>query len=170
MQTHDITEDLMDMVETMERIYLKNCTWLETYDKPLYKKIIKNRDKILKNKDKEKFCVELTQEGALDILDKKSGEFIYHTDPFVFGDNKAIDVEEKLKSIVFDGVLLGTHITSTIKLKKPKKVTIVEKNLQIFNCSLYITDYQSLSEISKIKFEIDNEFEPKKKDIVIKPL
>ena len=158
-KTVDLTEEIALMIETMEQINFKNLLWLKSFDKKLYKEVVKLDKKLTKNKDKEKYAVELSQAGALDILNKKKNKFMYNKEPFEYGDKKAQELpESEYKEISFDGVGLGTQITSTIKLHKPKKAEIYEKNLEIFKCSLYITDYEELNSISKLKFIVGEKY------------
>ncbi len=167
-ETVDITEDIMLMVETMEQINVKNLLWLKKNDKDLYKAISKLDKKLLKDKSSEKFTVELSQKGELDILNKKKNTIMYNQEPFIYGDTKASALKKgKYKSISFDGTGLGTQITSTIKLHKPKKVTIYEKDLEIFKCSLYITDYEELNTISKLNFVVGKKYTIDKDAVVV---
>ena len=149
----DLTDEVIMMIETMEQIKNKNLIWLKDNEKKLYKKVIKQSDKIEQDKSKEKFALELDPKGNLNMINRKNNKFFYKGNIFDFGDeiaNKSL----KLKKVIFNGIGLGTHITSYIKQYKPKKVLLLEKDMQIFNCSLYITDYVELSQISKIKFDI----------------
>jgi len=158
---------ISEMVETMEQIYFKNMLWLRSYDKKLHKKLEKMANKILEDKSKEKYAVELNKEAALDIIYRKDKTFLYNCEPFIYGDDVATEVK-KSKKIAFIGTGLGTHITSTLKELKPKKILVYEKNVQIFRCSLYVTDYETLSGISDIKFAIDSKFDESKYDEVVK--
>jgi len=150
----DTMAKITEMIETMEEIYFKNMQWLKTFDKKLYKKLENISNKILNNKSKEKYAVELNKEAALDIINRKDKSFLYNCEPFIYGDNKVKEVK-KSKKIAFLGTGLGTHITSILRALKPKKILIIEEDIQVFRCSLYVTDYEALSEISKIKFSID---------------
>lgn len=169
MKEVDIEPQLIEMIETMELIYLKNKQWMSQKHNTLYKMLEKECNKILKNKDKEKFRVELTQTGALDILNTKKDKFVFNMDPFIYGDKKAETIKEKkIKKVVFDGTQLGTQITSTIRMHKPKKAVIIEKDKQIFRCSMYVTDYEELDKISKLEFFVeDNSYEYGKKDLIV---
>jgi hypothetical protein len=165
---HNIEPQIMEMVQTMEEIYRKNMAWLEENENALYAKMDKITQKIIKDKSKEKFRVELTDGGSLDILDLKNSAFIYNREPFEYGDSKVKELEDKnYKRVVFKGSLLGTHITSIVKTLKPKKIVVCEPNKQIFSCSLYVTDYAELAKISKIKFSIKDECKVKESDIVV---
>jgi len=169
MENVDIEPQLVEMVETMELIHLKNMQWFSREHMDVYKLLAKEAKKITKNKDKEKFTVELRQDGALDIHNKKKDTFVYNIDPFTYGDEKAKAVKaKKVKKIIFDGTVLGTHITSVIKEHKPKKVLVAEKNIQIFRCSSYVIDYEELNKISIFEFCLDkSKYEIGKKDLVI---
>lgn len=157
---------ITEMVETMEEMYFKNMQWLKEFDKKLHGRVENLGNKILNDKSKEKFAVELNKEAALDIINRKEMTFLYNCEPFIYGDNKVEEVKKSNK-IAFVGTGLGTHITSVIKALKPKKVLICEENMQIFRCSLYVTDYSSLSDISKIKFTINKKFDTSKFDEVV---
>jgi len=163
---NDTMEQIKAMLETMDEIYFKNLVWLKKFDNELYKIVKKTEKKILNNKSKEKYAVELNKEAALDIVNRKKKTFMYNCEPFIYGDNKVKEVK-KSKKIAFLGTGLGTHITSIVKKLKPKKILISEKNIQIFRCSLFITDYESLSEISKIIFSIDKKLDSSKYDEVV---
>jgi len=146
---------ITEMVETMEEIYFKNMNWLQEFDNKLYKKLKKVSDKVMKDKGKEKCAVELNKTAALDIIIKKDKTFIYNCEPFIYGDEKVREVKGN-KKMSFIGTGLGTHITSILREFKPKRVVINEENIQYFRCSLYVTDYETLSKISKIKFSINS--------------
>lgn len=163
----DTLAQITEMVETMEEIYFKNMLWLRAYDKKLYKKLKKVANKILEDKSKEKYAVELNKAAALDIINRKDKTFIYNCEPFIYGDEKVSEVK-KSKKIAFIGTGLGTHITSVIKELSPKKVLICEEEVQIFRCSLYVTDYETLASISDIKFAIDTKYDATKFDEVVK--
>lgn len=163
----DTLEKIKAMLETMEEIYFKNLTWLKEYDNALFKRVKKSEKKILKDKSKEKYAIELNLSGALDIINRKNKKFLYNCEPFIYGDDKVKKVK-KSKKIAFVGIGLGTHVTSIIKKLEPKKVLICEEDIQIFRCSLYVTDYMVLSEISKFNFSIDTEYDTSKYDEVVK--
>ena len=148
-----VYENLKIMIETMQEIYFKNLNFFEDNNKKLYKKIQKESKKILKDKSKEKYCVELNKQGAIDVINREDNSYMYKKDPFLVGDEIANKLDEK--SIVFKGVGLGTHIASTIKTKNVKKVLICENNIQLFRCSMYVVDYTELASIAKkIDFNI----------------
>jgi len=157
---------ITEMIETMEEIYFKNMQWLKNFDSKLYIKLENLANKIINDKSKEKFAVELNKSAALDIINRKDNTFLYNCEPFIYGDNKVEDVK-KAKKIAFTGTGLGTHISSIIKELKPKKVLIAESDMQIFRCSLYVTDYETLSSISKIKFSINKKYDISKYDEVV---
>jgi len=167
LSVEDTLAKISEMVETMEQIYFKNMLWLKSYDKKLHKKLEKVANKILENKSKEKYAVELNKLAALDIILRKDKTFMYNCEPFVYGDDKVSEIK-KSKKIAFIGTGLGTHITSALKELKPKKILVYEKDVQIFRCSLYVTDYETLSSISDIKFAIDSKFDESKYDEVVK--
>ena len=167
-ETVDLTDEIAMMIETMEQIKAKNVLWLKSFNNSLYKNIVKISTKLEKNKSKEKFVVELSQDGNLNLLNKKKNKFFYSSGIFDLGDEIATNIEEKIyKKITFDGTGLGTHITSIIRMFKPKKVTIIEKELQIFNSSLYVTDYEELNKISTIDFIIDKKYDLSKEKNII---
>ena len=159
-------EEIEQMLQIMEEIYFKNLEYFKKNDKELYKKVTKEEKKILKDKSKEKFAVELNKTGSLDIINRKNEEYFYNTDPFLRGDNIAHQLD--YKTVAFNGVGLGTHITSTIKFNKPKKVLICESNIQIFRCSMYITDYTELSKLTKLTISIGDICKSKKYDKTFK--
>ncbi len=159
-------EEIEKMLQIMEEINFKNLEFFKKTDKDLYKLINKESKKISKDKSKEKFAVELNKKGSLDIINRKNNKYFYNTDPFLRGDNIANQL--KYKSIAFEGVGLGTHITSTIKFHKPKKVLICEENIQIFRCSMYITDYEELASLTKLKITLEDECRSKKYDKIFK--
>jgi len=163
----DTLAQITVMVETMDEIYFKNMQWLKKYDKKLYKKLDKVSNKLINDKSKEKYAVELNKEAALDIINKKDKTFLYNCEPFIYGDNKVLEVK-KAKKFGFIGTGLGTHITSIIREIKPRKSLICEDDVQIFRCSLYVTDYESLSNISKIKFAIDSKYDISNIDEVVR--
>lgn len=158
--------EIEQMLQIMEEIYFKNLEFFKNSNKELYKTVNKESKKILKDKSKEKFAVELNKTGSLDIINRKNGDYFYNTDPFVKGDNIAHQLE--YKTIAFKGVGLGTHITSTIKFNKPKKVLICENDVQVFRCSMYITDYEELSTLTKLKVTLDDTCKNKKYDKTFK--
>ena len=164
----DLTDEIAIMIETMEQIKFKNLSWLKKYNINLYKKISKLSKKIEKSKLKEKFTVELSQDGNLNLLNKTNNKFMFRSNVFDFGDKIALNMkQDKYKKLVFDGVGLGTQITSIIRMHKPKKAIICEKNLQIFHCSLYITDYEELNKISTLEFYVDKKYNlTKEKNII----
>lgn len=165
-EVENTVEKIKAMLETMEEIHFKNLVWLKEYDNALFKAVKKNEKKILKNKSKEKYAVELNSKAALDIINRKNKKFLYNCEPFIYGDEKVKEVK-KSKKIAFVGVGLGTHISSIIKELEPKKVLICEKDLQVFRCSLYITDYESLANISSLQFAVDTDMDLSKyKEIV----
>jgi len=166
-ELNNTMDQIRTMVETMEQIYFKNIMWLKESSPKLYKNIRKIEQKLLKDKSKEKYAVELNSSGALDIINKKDKTFMYNCEPFIYGDDKVKEVK-KVKKIAFLGIGLGTHVTSIIKELKPKKVLICEKNIQLYKCSMYVTDYEALSAISKIEFSIDTKCDLSKYDQVIK--
>lgn len=163
----DTLSQISDMIETMEEIHFKNMRWLKTYDKKLFRKLEKLCNKIIDDKEKELYSVELNTNGALDIINRKDKTFMYNCEPFLYGDSRVKDIK-KSKKIAFDGIGLGTHITSIIKAFEPKKVLICEDDIQIFNCSLFVTDYESLNKISNIKFQMDTKFDKNKFDEVVR--
>jgi len=163
----DALAQISEMVETMEHIYFKNMQWLKEFDKKLYKKLDKVANKLIDDKSKEKYSVELNKEAALDIINRKDKTFIYNCEPFIYGDDKVEEVK-KSKKMAFIGTGLGTHITSILKKLKPKKSLICENDIQIFRCSLYVTDYESLANISKIKFAIDSKYDTSEFDEVVR--
>lgn len=164
----DLTDEIAMMIETMEQIKFKNLLWLKYYDNTLHKKISKISKKLEKNKSKEEFAVELSQDGNLNLLNKKKNKFLFSTNIFELGDKIALNLKkEKYKKICFRDVGLGTQITSVIRMYKPKKAIICEKDLQIFNCSLYVTDYEELNKISTLEFHIGTKYDlTKEKNIV----
>ena len=166
-KVEDALSQISEMVETMEQIYFKNMTWLKEFDKKLYKKLEKVANKLVDNKSKEIYAVELNKTAALDIINKKDKTFLYNCEPFIYGDEKVSEVK-KSKKMAFIGTGLGTHITSIIKELKPKRALVCESDIQIFRCSLYVTDYESLSSISKIKFSIDSKYDTSDIDEVIR--
>jgi len=137
--------------------------------KNIYELSKKEAKKILKNKDKEIFAIELNKKGAIDIINRKDKSYFYDTDPWIFGDGVANSLKGN-KKIAFIGTGLGTHISSTVKFNKPKKILICEENIQLFRTSMYVVDYKELSDITKIEFNIgkDKKCKTKKYDIVYK--
>lgn len=169
MDTKTIEQELTNMVEIMEQIYTKNMNWFSENDFELYKQLSSCAYAISEDKSKEQYIVEMRKDGSLDILNKTKNIFIYNCDPFEFGDEKTNSItEKKIKQVHFDGVLLGTHITGIIRKFEPKKTTICEANEQIFRCSLYVTDYASLANISNLKFAIGTKCKIKKESYVVK--
>lgn len=157
-------EEIENMLQTMDEIFFTNLEYFKKADKDIYKNIKKESKRILKDKSKEKFAVELNTNGSLDIINRKNNKFLYNKCPFKFGDSIAQKLTQK--SIAFQNTGLGTHITSTIKINKPKKVLIIEPDIQKFRCSMYVTDYSELADISKIKFCFAKECNTKKYDQV----
>jgi len=152
-------QNLQIMVQTMQEIYFKNLDFFENNHKKLYKLIQKEAKKIEKDSSKEKYSVELNKQGAIDIINREDNSYFYNQDPFLVGDDISVKLTEK--SIVFKNVGLGTHISSTIKTNKPKKVLVCEKDIQLFRCSMYVTDYSELSNLTKLKFNIDSKCDDK---------
>ncbi len=159
-------EEIEQMLKIMDEIYYTNLEWLKKNHKDIYKLVKKEAKSILKDTSKEKFCVELNKKGALDIINRRDNSYFYNTDPFIRGDNIAKQLTQK--SIAFDGVGLGTHITSAIKFNKPKKVLICEDDIQLFRCSMYITDYSELSSLTKLKITLSDKCKNKNYDKVFK--
>ncbi|RDX35494.1 hypothetical protein DZA35_00210 [Arcobacter sp. HD9-500m-PIT-SAG03] len=166
-EVNDTMEKIKTMLETMDEIYFKNLVWLKKFDNELYKIVKKTEKKILNNKSKEKYAIELNKEAALDIINRKKKTFMYKCEPFIYGDNKVKEIK-KSKKIAFLGTGLGTHITSIVKELKPKKILVSEKDIQIFRCSLFVTDYESICDISKIKFSIGEKCDRSKYDEIVK--
>lgn len=166
MENYDLEPQLMELVVTMETIFHKNISWLKENNKKLFKAV----NKAVKKKSQSTFAVELNvNEGTLDIINKDKNTFIYHQDPFKYGDKKASKIKksDNLKKFIFKETLLGTHITSIIKTYKPKKATICENDIYKFLCSLYITDYEELSQISQLEFYIDTKCKEGKNSTIV---
>ena len=152
-ELEQVMQDIEYMLEIMEQIYKKNLKFFKKKHKDIYKLVIKEAKKIAKDNSKTKYAIELNQLGAIDIIDKKTGKFLYQRDPWIFGDEIANTLKD-YKSIAFVNTGLGTQITSAIKFNKPKKVLICEKEIQLFRTSLYVVDYTELNELTKLSFSI----------------
>lgn len=61
----------------------------------------------------------------------------------------------EINKFIFLGTLLGIHIIDFHKVLNAKTYLIIEPNIEIFRLSMFITDYQILSNNSKIFFAID---------------
>lgn len=61
---------------------------------------------------------------------------------------------KKFDKFIFVGTLLGRHILNIDKKINAKKYFICENNLEIFRLSLFVTNYRSLSQKSKLTFSI----------------
>lgn len=168
-QDNELAQEIASMIYTMEAIYQKNMLWLSKEHNDIFKSLQKEEKKIKENKNLESYSVELNMLGTLDILNKQTNLFSYNFDPFIFGDNKTNEIkEDKLKNILFDGTLLGTHIKEIIRKFQPKNVTVCEKDIQMFNCSLYVTDYVELSKLAKIQLSIASKCKVKDKYFIVK--
>ena len=149
----EIMVQIEQMLNIMEEIYEKNMNFFKKKHKNIYKLSKKEAKKILKDKEKEIYAIELNKQGSIDIINRKNKEYFYNTDPWIFGDNIAQDLKDN-KKIAFVKTGLGTHISSTVKFNKPKKVLICEDDIQLFRTSMYVVDYKELSEITNIEFSI----------------
>jgi len=166
-ELNDIMAQIEQMLEIMEEIYQKNMLFFKKNYKDIYKLAKKEAKKILKDKEKEIFAIELNKEGSVDIISRLDNSYFYNTDPWILGDEIANELKG-YKKIAFIGTGLGTHIISTVKFNKPKKILICEKDIQIFRTSMYVVDYEELSKITKIDFQIaqDKKCKTKKYDKV----
>ena len=65
----------------------------------------------------------------------------------------------RLEKFIFFGALLGAFIELFIKTHKPKAVLIVERDIEIFKLSLFVTDYSKLAETTSITFAVTQDQE-----------
>lgn len=72
----------------------------------------------------------------------------------IFSDVKAEGNYKYIDKMMFLGTLLGGHIGTIIKKVSPKLSFVYEPDLEIFRFSLFVTDYQSLSNQTKFIFSV----------------
>lgn len=77
------------------------------------------------------------------------------------------NIDIKINKFIFLGTLLGFHINNFHKLLETKVYFIIEPNIEIFRLSMFITNYEILSENSKLFFAV-NENEQSLKEIIRK--
>ncbi len=65
------------------------------------------------------------------------------------------DLEYDINKFIFIGTLLGIHLNDIHKIIQAKAYLIIEPNIEIFRLSTFLTDYQELSQDSKLFFCID---------------
>lgn len=71
----------------------------------------------------------------------------------------------KFNKFIFFGTLLGVHLNDLDKELNSFAYLIIEKNIEIFRLSMFLTDYESLAKNSKLFFCI-NENDKETKDIL----
>lgn len=70
---------------------------------------------------------------------------------------------KNINKYIFIGTLLGIHINDIDKVVQAKSYLIIEKNIEIFRLSLFMTDYEALGKDAQLFFCIDyNDSEFKK--------
>jgi hypothetical protein len=79
--------------------------------------------------------------------------------------NKNNTKEQEFNKFIFFGTLLGVHLNDLDKKLNSKSYLIVEKNIEIFRLSMFLTDYESLCQNKKLFFCI-NEKEETTKNIL----
>jgi hypothetical protein len=160
----DIEPQLVEMLETLEELYLRNLLFFrENYPK-VYKKLEKLHIAVESGSINEEYKIEFNNAiKSLDIFDMSNDKFIYQKDMYEYAQEKLIELDfKKAKQIVFVGSLLCTHISLIAKEKKAKNIMIFEENYQIFRLSLFITDFESLAKKTKISFCLGNTLDDKK--------
>jgi hypothetical protein len=63
----------------------------------------------------------------------------------------------RVHKIIFLGVGLGLHLLGVVEKLKPQVIFIKEKNLETFRLSLFVTDYEKLSEDAFIYFSLTDD-------------
>jgi hypothetical protein len=163
-ETVDIEPQLIEIMDTLEELYLRNLLFFrENYPK-VYKKLEKLHIQLESGAIDPQYRIELNSStDALDLHDIENDKFIYDEDIYEYAQNKLDKCEfKKSKQIVFIGSLLGTHIGLISKEKKCKNIMVFEENYEIFRLSLFVTDYKSMTKKAKLSFSIGNTLDDKK--------
>ncbi|MCK5110896.1 MAG: motility associated factor glycosyltransferase family protein [Arcobacteraceae bacterium] len=67
-----------------------------------------------------------------------------------------IETNVKFKKFIFIGTLLGVHINDIANANDLEVILIVEDNIEIFRLSMFLTDYKTVANKSKIFFAINS--------------